>query len=208
MPHPIPPFINYDPWDSYQKNGSGPVKLILVLIPPCRLTAAKSSIKRLLCISGGNSILKGPTLIVIYKQLFLWFLLLPTSKGLKPQPQQEDRNRVVLWQLQQTQTRPDRKPLFSWMSKHSQRYYTSTVSSPNAKRLRPPCNEQNQPAMCLKQTVQASKTFLKTSRSIKGSRITLLFMCAPVGHPLSDEFTLLFHCKLLFTTEHSELKSS
>lgn len=41
---------------------------------------------------------------------------------------------------------------------------------------------------------------------IKGNRISLLSvssakMHVPVGYPLSDEFALLFHCQLLFTTE-------
>jgi len=31
-------------------------------------------------------------------------LLLPISKGLKPQPQKEDRNSFVPWRLQRTQT--------------------------------------------------------------------------------------------------------
>lgn len=98
--------------------------------------------------------------------------------------------------------KPDWKQLSSWMNKHNQGCYTTTVSSLNAMRLRP----LNQPARSFKQKVHVSKTFLKKSCSIKGSRTTLLVissanMHASVGHPPSDKFTLLFHRKLLVKSQ-------
>lgn len=98
--------------------------------------------------------------------------------------------------------KPDWKQLSSWMNKHNQGCYTTTVSSPNAMRLGP----LNQPARSFKQKAHVSKTYLKTSCSIKGNRTTprvilSVNMRASVGHPPSDKFTLLFHCKLLFKTQ-------
>lgn len=171
MPYSIPPFINNDPWDWYWKSGSGPVRLSLVLMPPCRLTAAKSFNRKVrVHLWVTTQYYKKQLKRLFMNGIFSDFCYYQHQKASNLSHSKTTGTELYFGNYSQLGS--DQKPLSSWTNKHNQRCYTTTVASPNAKRLGPPCNKPNQPARCFKQTVQVCKTYLKTSWSIKGQQNT------------------------------------